>query len=238
MTSIFCYNIEPPAIHTLPSKTLAWGNTPVMAETNAEDGGLSPSRYWLSAQEEKRLTQFSTHQLQQRYGHIHTRLNQQLAILCNNQNHIPEIETGQHGKPRLKHFSHIHFNHSDTDHYAVAAFWNQPVGIDTERINENKPDKAVTARFFSVADQEAIGDDPSRFVLFWTRKEAILKLTGTGISDDLHLFSVSQPEWTGNGSCIGLASGRQKAVYVYSFRVHTLQYSLAVFQPLTWTKSF
>ena len=80
------------------------------------------------------------------------------------------------------------------------------LGIDAEPLDRRSFDacKRLAARWFSPAEQADLDRAPSvqRFLEIWTRKEALVKLTGTGLRDlrstdsqnlpkNLHLASVS-----------------------------------------------
>ena len=82
------------------------------------------------------------------------------------------------GKPESK----IHFNLSHSGGYIAAVVADCPVGIDVE--TKSDPDGRVAKRFFSGEEQQAIlaAEDPQlAFRRIWTRKEAYVKCTGTGI---------------------------------------------------------
>jgi 4'-phosphopantetheinyl transferase len=84
----------------------------------------------------------------------------------------------------------IHFNLSysaDRVLIAVAAF---PVGIDIEWINPKFSYTAILNSNFSLNESAYINlnDSFKRFFLLWTRKEAILKATGIGLTDHLRII--------------------------------------------------
>ena len=80
----------------------------------------------------------------------------------------------------------VHFNISHSGGYIAVAVSDHPVGIDVE--TKSDPDLKVTARFYSEAEQVAVraAEDPQKaFRRLWTRKEAYVKCTGTGIYDSV-----------------------------------------------------
>lgn len=97
----------------------------------------------------------------------------------------PPFVTGQHGKPYLS--CGITFNLSHCKR-AIACIVSdeEEVGIDVEctgRYTENLADYCMNAE---EKRKIAEADDPdTEFTVLWTRKEALLKLTGEGITDDL-----------------------------------------------------
>lgn len=90
------------------------------------------------------------------------------------------------GKPFIAGHPDIHFNLSHSGDVAVCALSNQPVGIDIEtsrKISDSLIDYTMNEQereFIAASD-----DKVTAFLTFWTRKEALLKLTGEGIRNDL-----------------------------------------------------
>lgn len=98
----------------------------------------------------------------------------------------PTFDFGEHGKPFLSTRPDIHFSLSHCREAAACAVATEPVGIDVESLRSFSP--ALLQRTMSEIETAAIlaADEPSRsFVRLWTRKEAYLKLTGTGLVDEL-----------------------------------------------------
>ena len=90
------------------------------------------------------------------------------------------------GKPFLARHPHIHFNLSHTAGVAVCAVDDRPVGIDVERVVPLDPD--VLSCVMSQEEQASIaasGSPEEAFMRLWTRKEALLKLTGRGLNSRL-----------------------------------------------------
>lgn len=98
----------------------------------------------------------------------------------------PEILEEEGGKPFLRFHADIHFNFSHCKQAVICAIGDEPVGVDIETIREYKES---LARHVLNAEELAIvesSDNPAReFISFWTKKEAVLKLTGQGIREDL-----------------------------------------------------
>jgi len=97
------------------------------------------------------------------------------------------IEVEEHGKPYLAGHQDIHFNISHCQKAIAVAVSDRPVGIDVEsfrRFGDGLLDKTMNgsekAEILASANQE------ETFAAYWTRKEAVLKLAGTGITDNLH----------------------------------------------------
>ena len=94
----------------------------------------------------------------------------------------------EHGKPSLPLWvCSQHFNISHCKEGIAVCVDNQPIGIDIESIRE--VDEALIRKTMNANEQTIIfqSSDPAEaFTTFWTRKEAVLKLRGTGIIDNLH----------------------------------------------------
>ena len=94
-----------------------------------------------------------------------------------------ELQYNEHGKPSLLHYPDIHFNMSHCRNGLAVAVDNQPIGIDIESFRAPNPD--LLKKTMNEAERADIHDTVD-FIRYWTMKEAVLKLRGTGIVDDLH----------------------------------------------------
>jgi 4'-phosphopantetheinyl transferase len=116
---------------------------------------------------------------------------------------LVRFDYGEFGKPRLddRHGSDITFNlsHSgDVAVYAVAR--GLPVGVDIEAIDrmDVAASSAIVERFFSAREQAAYralpgSQKPLAFLRAWTRKEACLKASGSGLVEQLAMVEVTLP---------------------------------------------
>jgi len=92
---------------------------------------------------------------------------------------------GVHGKPLLAGGG-LQFNVSHSGRYALIAISTaEPVGIDLERIDRERPLHDLAERYYSPAEQAACLADPDAFFHLWSCKEALAKARGTGIGDGL-----------------------------------------------------
>ena len=97
------------------------------------------------------------------------------------------IGVGEHGKPYLTDHPDIHFNISHCRKAIAVAVSDRPVGIDVESIR--KFSDGLLDKTMNASEKAGIlgADVPGlEFAAFWTRKEAVFKLMGTGITDNLH----------------------------------------------------
>jgi len=98
-----------------------------------------------------------------------------------------EILYGEHGKPMLPGGPSFSLSHAGN--LAVLAVSESPVGVDVEKPRPIR--KAVAQKYFQGAEQAWLETDPqSRFFFLWTRKEAVLKCCGRGLSLHPAGFSV------------------------------------------------
>lgn len=127
---------------------------------------------------------------------------------------------GDQQKPHLHTPTHqLKFNLSHSGQYALYAFAADcELGVDIEKIqSDHKMD--VAERFFSSSEITAMRAAPESqraalFFEFWSKKEAIIKANGRGLTQPLSSFAVntgSQPE---------IVSADDSSWYLYSLPVH------------------
>lgn len=117
---------------------------------------------------------------------------------------VIEYGKGEQGKPYLADMSaakhnKVQFNLSHTEDIALLAISPEAaVGIDIE-CSERKTDwQGIVKRFFTEAEQKelfALPDSQQKAAFFelWTRKEAYMKVLGTGLSLAPTAFSLTVP---------------------------------------------
>jgi len=111
-----------------------------------------------------------------------------------------EFTIGEHGKPAIKDHEDIHFNLSHCKHAVACAVSRHPIGIDVEEIGRYSDGVAK----YSLSEYELnllYNDEKGnkrpdedmqvQFTILWTKKEALLKLLGTGITDDIKSILLS-----------------------------------------------
>lgn len=92
----------------------------------------------------------------------------------------------EYGKPSIAGHPEIHFSISHCQHAIAVAVSDSPVGIDVESFR--KADEALLKRTMNEEEiQEIRSSDcmERTFIELWTRKEAVFKLMGTGITDEI-----------------------------------------------------
>lgn len=109
-----------------------------------------------------------------------------------------EISICASGKPFFENLD-LHFNLSHSGEAVAAAFSGSPVGADIEIFGRCRNPDEIARRFFH-PDEVAACADEREFLRLWTAKEAMLKLTGTGLSGGLaaaRLFDGGRGEFGG-----------------------------------------
>lgn len=111
------------------------------------------------------------------------------AVLChrmNTDNKMLEFCVSDKGKPYLKS-GNIFFNVSHTKGFVAVAVSEFNIGIDIELVKDIDP--KFCGRFCSEGEQAYIISNgqlnKTRFFEVWTRKEAIVKQSGAGLSMDI-----------------------------------------------------
>ena len=107
----------------------------------------------------------------------------------------PFFEYGIHGKPFIIGYPDIHFNISHCREAVLCVVSSRPVGVDVESIRSYK-DSLVnyTMNPQEIAQIHQAERPEAEFVRFWTMKEAVLKLSGEGISKDLKTVLTGQEQ--------------------------------------------
>lgn len=102
-----------------------------------------------------------------------------------------QFVNGPNGKPFVDpavHSSDLRFNLSDTDGVAMVGLCRgMEIGVDIERIRQDFPHDEIAERYYShreKSDMDALPPEERRgaFYAAWTRKEALVKATGAGLS--------------------------------------------------------
>jgi len=107
------------------------------------------------------------------------------------------FELGAHGKPHIAGATRVHFNVSHSGGLALAAFATGcEIGVDVEAIRTLPDRDAVARRFFHAEEAADLAALPERerdgaFFSCWTRKEALLKASGAGLTAPLDRFRVN-----------------------------------------------
>jgi 4'-phosphopantetheinyl transferase len=159
----------------------------------------------LSGDERDRCQAMATVDLRRRYAVAHGSLRQRLASTLGTEEPASlVIAVGEHGKPFLADGA-LEFNLADSADVAVIAISDEgPVGVDVELVRPIEHER-LARRFFSMLECAALDEAPDpehAFFTIWTRKEAVVKATGRGISGGLSAFTVElAPHGHAAGGC-------------------------------------
>ncbi len=101
------------------------------------------------------------------------------------------LTVGSHGRPEMPG-GQISFNvsHSGAIALIAVADGDRRLGIDVEQVRPDTEFRALAERFFHPDEAAAIGDRRDAFFRCWTRKEAVVKALGLGLSHPLDGFVV------------------------------------------------
>jgi 4'-phosphopantetheinyl transferase len=112
----------------------------------------------------------------------------------------------QHGKPVLLHpdAASFAFNVSHTEAVALLAFAsNCNIGVDVEQWIDGMEVAGIGREIFSSGEEETLAsagpDSVATFFSLWTRKEALLKAVGTGLSHQPTCYSTENDPRRGKG---------------------------------------
>ena len=141
------------------------------------------------------------------------------------------IKEGQYGKPYLEGFEkRLPFNlsNSGTKISIAFEFTSRDVGLDIEIIDKNYNYWEIAGHYFSKKECDMVYSHRD-FYRFWTMKEALLKVTGVGLVDDLNMLDMSGKM---NRLSIAiderLATFKNKAYTIYTFDNEQIVFSIAV----------
>ena len=181
--SPFLGAIAPEAVHLW-----AWALQPAARD-------LSAHAEILDRQERERMQRFHFAADSERYAVAHGNLRRILGAYLNLAPERLCFRNNQFGKPELPGEISLKFNLSHSKSIAVLAVDHaQPVGVDVEDVRPIETE--VADGHFSateLTDLRGLQGDAwlTGFYRCWTRKEAILKAEGVGLSRALDTFDVS-----------------------------------------------
>jgi 4'-phosphopantetheinyl transferase len=161
----------------------------------------------LSADEQRRASQYRNRVDCERYVVCRAILRKFLATRLKASESEIEFEYGSSAKPCLRGTSSLRFNVSHSGAYGLVAIANAvEVGCDIEESRSDLPYPSLMDSVFSIAEKAWIeGLDPHQrrhgFYRCWTRKEAVLKALGWGITEDPTEIDVLGESWGSQVRC-------------------------------------
>lgn len=116
----------------------------------------------------------------------------------------------------------IEFNVSHSEDFVAIALGPKTIGIDIERINPEFNFTNMLSNCFSKPEIDFIldGDYLSNFYVLWTRKEAIVKATGEGLTEELPLINCLSDTMDRNQRSFKLSTYKIQKDYILSLALH------------------
>ena len=159
----------------------------VVASLDASPGDVRAAHACLSPAERSRAERLRFERHRRRFIVARARLRQLLAAALGVRPEAVELDCGKNGKPRLAR-DRWRFSVSRCDDVALIALSESAeLGVDIEAIRPIRDADAIAAQFFSPRER-ALG-----FLYCWTRKEALAKGLGDGLSIPLEQLDVVRP---------------------------------------------
>jgi Phosphopantetheinyl transferase len=172
----------------------------VAVPLNAVSEQVEAARNLLADDERERAARFRFEKHQRRFILARAGLRRLLGDFLGIDSRTLQFNYAAHGKPALQMPAlpfPLHFNLSHSGELALVAVSRQgPIGVDVEWIRSVKDADDLVARFFSNRENALFQKlppvhKPEAFFNLWTRKEALLKATGEGITGGLNRVEVS-----------------------------------------------
>ena len=141
-----------------------------------------------------------------------------------------DVQEEKYGKPYFDGFKSIlPFNLSNSGEVVAIAFdfGQREVGVDVEKINMDFEYWEVAGHYFSQKECDRVFNHRD-FYSIWTRKEALLKVTGVGLVDDLPKIDLSGKMNRVEVKDERLLPFKNKAFTLYTFNNEEIVITLAV----------
>ena len=188
----------PPDLHLNSEVVHLW-----MVDLNHPKSPDSNELAFLSHKEKERAARFHFERDRSRYISAHVALRKLLSRYLHVDPSLIQFLVGEKGKPYLNpaaHSSNLRFNLSHSADLAVYAFTlGIDVGIDVEAVRPINDFESLARSSFSPGEYANLNALPlhqklDAFFNCWTRKEALIKALGEGLSLPLDHFEVSLGE--------------------------------------------
>ncbi|MBO0930095.1 4'-phosphopantetheinyl transferase family protein [Fibrella aquatilis] len=175
----------------------------------------TPPPHWLTPTEWQRADRFYQPADRQRFVLGRALFRQVAGKLTGQPPEQVTLELGYRGKPVWVNNGGWHMNLAHADKWVLLALAQTPVGVDLETIQPAIDYKSLMASTFSNLEQQYVveqADPRQAFYEGWTRKEALVKATGQGITDALpqlpvltgtHTVPTALPNAAGNWNVAG-----------------------------------
>jgi 4'-phosphopantetheinyl transferase len=151
----------------------------------------------LSEDERARAARFHFPKDRRAYVIAHAALRAILGLYTSREPADVRFELGPYGKPALVDGNGPYFNLTHSGALAVVGLSSdREMGVDVEQLREMSDLESMAARFFTPAEQADLRRFPPAargraFLDGWTRKEAVMKALGLGVSQPPESIDVS-----------------------------------------------
>ena len=175
----------------------------------------TPPPHWLTPTEWQRADRFLQPTDRQRFVLGRALFRQVAGQLTGQPPGQVVLELGYRGKPNWVNPGGWHMNLAHAGPWVLLALAKTTVGVDLETIQPTVNYKSLMVSTFSTTEQQQItqqANPQQAFYEGWTRKEALVKATGQGITDALpqlpirpgtHTVETVLPGATGNWNVAG-----------------------------------
>jgi 4'-phosphopantetheinyl transferase len=154
----------------------------------SKESGTSAPTWLLCAEELDYARRFHNPLHARRWACFRAALREIVSLYCNTAAAEVCFRLNAYGKPALDGHADIYFNQSHSQDLSVVCVSTAaPVGIDVEQTRPLYDMESLAQQVFSPAEIAALNDLPvyhrkQLFYDIWTRKEAVLKADGRGLS--------------------------------------------------------
>ena len=169
-----------PGVRCLPGPDAA---VVLLADTAAGAAWARRRDGVLSRDEMERAARFVFPRLGEAWAGAHVLLREVLGRATLTSAAHVRIRTGESGKPSV---DGVEFSLSHTGSVVLIGLGDLPLGVDVEKVPEERAVQQVGSSFHPREAAELLGlpadERPGAFARVWVRKEALLKAIGTGLS--------------------------------------------------------
>lgn len=142
-----------------------------------------------------------------------------LSVFLNTHPSALNFHTGKGQKPYL---DGLEYNITRSGDFIIIAVSQQSIGIDIEYIKPSFDFTDICEQHFHEEEQNWVNKESLRFFTVWTRKEAVLKATGEGLTDDMATFSTIFPRVYRSGTELHLDTYLTNNNYVLSIATNNV----------------
>ena len=187
MSKLFCGTLETPRVNDALDAQNEMGLKLFKIELSGYYGRVSQLENYLTSTELQRAKRYHFEKDRNRFIICRSILKILLAEQIGLEVYEISIDIHPNKKPYLSSHPSVFFNVSHAGEYALIAIGKNIVGVDVEKVDQDYDYSETIPHIFNKTEIDILSattDLKRTFFKFWTRKEAIVKATGIGISDD------------------------------------------------------